>query len=66
MKRFVLLDRDGTINVERHYLSDPDQIELLPDWHWAAAGFEEHLFDVVVGEASQIGAHLRPSRCRHD
>jgi D-glycero-D-manno-heptose 1,7-bisphosphate phosphatase len=30
MKRFVLLDRDGTINVERHYLSDPEQIALLP------------------------------------
>jgi len=28
--RFVLLDRDGTIIVERHYLSDPDQVELLP------------------------------------
>lgn len=27
---FVILDRDGTINVERHYLSDPDQLELLP------------------------------------
>jgi len=31
MKRqFVVLDRDGTIIVERHYLSDPRQIELLP------------------------------------
>jgi D-glycero-D-manno-heptose 1,7-bisphosphate phosphatase len=32
MKRrpFVLLDRDGTIIVERHYLSDPRQIEFLP------------------------------------
>lgn len=30
MKRFVLLDRDGTINVDRHYLSDPEQVELLP------------------------------------
>ena len=30
MKRFVLLDRDGTINVERHYLADPDELELLP------------------------------------
>jgi len=31
MKRpFVVLDRDGTIIVERHYLSDPGQIELLP------------------------------------
>ena len=27
---YVLLDRDGTINVERHYLSHPDQLELLP------------------------------------
>jgi len=26
----VLLDRDGTLNVERHYLSDPDRVELLP------------------------------------
>lgn len=29
-RRFVLLDRDGTINVEKHYLSDPHQLELLP------------------------------------
>jgi D-glycero-D-manno-heptose 1,7-bisphosphate phosphatase len=26
----VLLDRDGTVNVECHYLSSPDQVELLP------------------------------------
>lgn len=30
-KRFVLLDRDGTLIVERHYLSDPDVVELLPN-----------------------------------
>ncbi|MGB7948648.1 MAG: HAD family hydrolase [Candidatus Binatia bacterium] len=31
MKRqFVVLDRDGTVIAERHYLSDPRQIELLP------------------------------------
>lgn len=29
-KRFVLLDRDGTIIAERHYLSDPDEVELIP------------------------------------
>jgi D-glycero-D-manno-heptose 1,7-bisphosphate phosphatase len=29
-RRFVLLDRDGTLIVERHYLSDPDQVELYP------------------------------------
>lgn len=28
-QRFVALDRDGTVIVERHYLSDPDQVELL-------------------------------------
>jgi D-glycero-D-manno-heptose 1,7-bisphosphate phosphatase len=27
--RLVMLDRDGTINVERHYLSDPAELELL-------------------------------------
>lgn len=27
-RRFVILDRDGTIIVERHYLSDPNQIVL--------------------------------------
>ena len=37
-KRYVLLDRDGTINVERHYLSAPEQIELLPN---AAQGLAE-------------------------
>jgi D-glycero-D-manno-heptose 1,7-bisphosphate phosphatase len=29
-RRFVVLDRDGTIIAERHYLSDPEQVELLP------------------------------------
>ena len=29
-RRYVILDRDGTINVDCHYLSNPDQVELLP------------------------------------
>lgn len=29
-RRFVLIDRDGTLNVDTHYLSDPEQFELLP------------------------------------
>ncbi len=29
-KRYVILDRDGTIIEERHYLSDPDAVQLLP------------------------------------
>ena len=34
-RRFVLLDRDGTVIVERHYLADPAGVELSPG---AAAG----------------------------
>lgn len=52
----VFLDRDGTINVERNYLSDPDQVELLPN---AAAGLrkmQELGFRlVVVTNQSAIG-----------
>jgi D-glycero-D-manno-heptose 1,7-bisphosphate phosphatase len=29
-RRFVLLDRDGTLIVERNYLSDPAEVQLLP------------------------------------
>lgn len=29
-RRYVLLDRDGTIIVDKHYLSDPEGVELLP------------------------------------
>lgn len=37
-KRFILLDRDGTIIVEKEYLSKPEQVELLPN---AAAGLKK-------------------------
>ena len=30
MRRAILLDRDGTILLERHYLADPAGVELLP------------------------------------
>jgi D-glycero-D-manno-heptose 1,7-bisphosphate phosphatase len=29
-ERFVLLDRDGTLIVEKDYLSDPREVELIP------------------------------------
>ena len=29
-RRYVLLDRDGTVIVDKHYLSDPAGVELLP------------------------------------
>lgn len=56
MNRLVLIDRDGTINVEQNYLSAPDQIELLPQ---AADGIkilrELNLPVVVVTNQSGIG-----------
>jgi len=55
-RRFVILDRDGTINTERRYLSDPDSVELLPG---AVEGLS-HLQDiglrlVVVTNQSAVG-----------
>jgi D-glycero-D-manno-heptose 1,7-bisphosphate phosphatase len=29
-RRFVMLDRDGTLIFDRHYLSSPEMVELLP------------------------------------
>lgn len=29
-KKYILLDRDGTIIFDKHYLHDPDGVELLP------------------------------------
>ena len=44
---FVVLDRDGTIIVERHYLRDPTEVELLPG---AAIGLR-HLRELGLGLA---------------
>jgi D-glycero-D-manno-heptose 1,7-bisphosphate phosphatase len=55
-QRFVVLDRDGTIIVERHYLSDPEQVELIPG---AASGLrkmsEMGLGLAVITNQSVIG-----------
>ncbi len=58
-RRFVLLDRDGTINVEHHYLSDPNHITLLPE---AARGLQHMqslgLGLVVITNQSAIGRKI--------
>jgi D-glycero-D-manno-heptose 1,7-bisphosphate phosphatase len=55
-RRFVLIDRDGTIIKECHYLSDPERVELLPG---AAEGLrlmqEMGLGLVAVTNQSGIG-----------
>lgn len=35
----LFLDRDGTVIVDRHYLSDPSQVEILPGVRDALHGF---------------------------
>lgn len=56
MKPVVLLDRDGTIIVDKNYLSDPTGVELLPG---AVAGLkllQQHGFElIVVTNQSGIG-----------
>jgi D-glycero-D-manno-heptose 1,7-bisphosphate phosphatase len=58
-RRYVLLDRDGTIIVERNYLADPEQVELIEG---AAAGLRrlsaQGLGLVVVTNQSGIGRGL--------
>jgi D-glycero-D-manno-heptose 1,7-bisphosphate phosphatase len=44
----VVLDRDGTINVDRHYLRDPGQVELLPGSAAALRKLNELGYRVVV------------------
>lgn len=63
-RRFVVLDRDGTMIVEKHYLSDPEGVELLPRVvgglrHLSALG----LGLVVVTNQSGIGRGLFDTTC---
>jgi D-glycero-D-manno-heptose 1,7-bisphosphate phosphatase len=56
MKRFILLDRDGTLNVERDYLSDPDKLELIPGVPAALKRLRQLGFGlVVVSNQSGVG-----------
>lgn len=60
-KTYVLLDRDGTLIVDRHYLADPNGVELLPN---ATAGLrrlrELGCGLVVTTNQSGVGRGLIP------
>ena len=57
--RAVVLDRDGTIIVERHYLSDPQQVELVQGVGDALRTLQELGFGlVVITNQSAIGRGL--------
>ncbi len=48
MRPCVFLDRDGTIIEERHYLSDPDLVSLVPGAAGAIAAMRRKGYLVVV------------------
>ena len=47
-RRFVLLDRDGTINEERHHLLEPEDVVLIPGSAAAIARLRDELGTGVV------------------
>ncbi|HAB15489.1 MAG TPA: D-glycero-beta-D-manno-heptose 1,7-bisphosphate 7-phosphatase [Verrucomicrobiota bacterium] len=54
--RAVFLDRDGTINVDRNYLSHPEQFELIPGAAAALRRLQDAGFRlIVVTNQSGIG-----------
>ncbi|HMN67442.1 MAG TPA: HAD family hydrolase [Bdellovibrionales bacterium] len=48
MKPAVILDRDGTLIVDRVYLNDPEQIEYLPGVFQALRLLRDHGFLIAV------------------
>lgn len=58
-RRYVLLDRDGTLNVEKHYLSDPAELELMPGVAEGLKLLKKNGFGlVVISNQSGIGRGL--------
>lgn len=47
-RRFVVLDRDGTVIQEREYLSDPEQVKLIPGVGAALRELNQMGFGLVV------------------
>lgn len=56
LKKAVFLDRDGTLNVEKSYLCDPDQLILFPDVISALTDLIQQGFNLfIVTNQSGIG-----------
>jgi D-glycero-D-manno-heptose 1,7-bisphosphate phosphatase len=55
-RRFALIDRDGTINEERHHLASPDEVALIPGSADALVRLRElGLGIVVVTNQAEVG-----------
>jgi D-glycero-D-manno-heptose 1,7-bisphosphate phosphatase len=57
MRRFALVDRDGTINEERHHLRDPDELALIPGAAEALIRLRDELDMgiVVITNQAEVG-----------
>lgn len=56
VRKAVFLDRDGTLNIEKSYLCDPDQLVLFPDVIPSLQRLiENHFLLFVVTNQSGIG-----------
>ena len=67
-RRFALVDRDGTINVERDHITDPGQIELIPGSAEALVRLREEvgMGIVIVTNQAHVGRGERfPGRGGH-
>ena len=47
-KKFILIDRDGTLNEEKQYLSDPNEMELIAGAGTALKKLQDAGFGIVV------------------
>jgi D-glycero-D-manno-heptose 1,7-bisphosphate phosphatase len=56
-RRFALIDRDGTINEERHYVRGPDELSLIPGSAAAVVRLRDelHMGVVVVTNQAEVG-----------
>lgn len=48
MRKVLFLDRDGTINVDKHYLCHPDQFEWIPGIVPLCQGVLSHGYEIIV------------------
>ena len=48
LRRYVLLDRDGTINIDHHYIADAKLVELFPGVGAALRDLQSHGFGLAV------------------
>ena len=46
--KYILLDRDGTIIVDKHYLSDPEGVELFPNSAQGLKAMQDAGYELLV------------------